>query len=78
MANYHIKFFKTLLSSDGHKFKCLQRVIPVDQSDNSDDAIRVAQRQFEGLENVEDWRLRADFCEASAEQPRTHEANGAA
>ena len=74
MANYQIKFFKTVLSSDGHPFKVLQRVIPVDQSASSDDAVRVAQRQFEGLENVADWRLRADFFEMSADQ-QTHHGN---
>ena len=40
--NYQIKFYKHLLSSDGHPFKVLQRMIPVDQSNSSDDAIRVA------------------------------------
>ena len=72
MTQYQIKFFKHLLSSDGHPFKVLQRVIPVDQSASSDDAVRVAQWRFEGLENVADWRLRADFFEASAEQQTQH------
>jgi len=67
MTRYEIRFFKTLLSSDGHPFKVLQRVIPVDQSESSDDAVRLAQRRFEGLENVGDWRLHADFIEAHAE-----------
>ena len=75
MTSYQIKFFKTLLSSDGHKFKCLQRVIAVEQSD-SDEAVRVAQRRFEGMENIGDWRLRADCIEACAEP--SLEANQAA
>jgi hypothetical protein len=70
--NYQIKFYKHLLSSDGHPFKVLQRVIPVDQSDSSDDAIRVAQQRFAWLENVGDWRLHADCVEAEQhEQQRT-------
>jgi hypothetical protein len=75
--NYQIKFYKHLLSSDGHPFKVLQRVIPVDQSDNSDDAVRVAQRRFEGLENVDDWRLHADVIEACAEQQRMPDSKAA-
>jgi hypothetical protein len=75
--NYQIKFYKHLLSSDGHPFKVLQRVIPVDQSDSSDDAVRVAQRRFEGLENVGDWRLHADIVEACVEQQRTQESTAA-
>ena len=71
MASYQIKFFKTVLSSDGHAFKVLQRVIAIDQSENSEDAIRVAQQRFEGLENIGDWRLRADFVEAFADQQRS-------
>jgi hypothetical protein len=67
MAEYRIKFFKNILSSDGHPFKVLQRVIPVDQSASCDDAVRIAQQRFEGLENINDWRLHADFVEASAE-----------
>ena len=66
MTNYQIKFFKNLVSSDGHPFKVLQRVI-VSQSDSCDEAVRIAQRRFEGLENVGDWRLHADFCEAAPE-----------
>jgi hypothetical protein len=75
--NYQVKFFKHLLSSDGHPFKVLQRVIPVDHSDSSDDAVRVAQRRFEGLEHVDDWRLHADCVEASVEQQRTPESKAA-
>ena len=75
--NYQIKFYKHLLSSDGHPFKVLQRVIPVDQSNSSDDAIRVAQRRFEGLENVADWRLHADCIEACVEQQRAHDSQAA-
>jgi len=66
MTDYHIKFFKNLLSSDGHPFKVLQRVI-VSQSETCEDAIRIAQQRFEGLEHVNDWRLHADFVEASAD-----------
>jgi hypothetical protein len=65
---YRVKFFKNVLSSNGHPFKVLQRVIPVDISASHDDAIRIAQERFEGLENIVDWRLHADFVEASTER----------
>ena len=72
MTNYQIKFFKNLVSSDGHPFKVLQRVI-VSRSESCEEAVRIAQQRFEGLENVGDWRLHADYCEAfadaSASQP---------
>ena len=68
MADYQVKFFKTVLSSDGHPFKVLQRTVSVSQSDCScEDAVRIAQQRFAGLENVGDWRLHADFFEASAD-----------
>jgi hypothetical protein len=66
MTSYHIKFFKNLVNSDGHPFKVLQRVI-VSQSDSRDEAVRIAQQRFEDLEKVGDWRLHADFCEATAD-----------
>ena len=72
MADYQIKFYKTVLSSDGHPFKVLQRVVSVSQSDTCEDAVRVAQQKFAGLENIGDWRLHADFFEASAETQASH------
>jgi len=72
MAEYQIKFFKTVLSSDGHPFKVLQRVVSVSQSNactTCEDAVRIAQQRFAGLENVGDWRLHADFFEASTDAP---------
>jgi len=74
MTSYQIKFFKNLVSSDGHPFKVLQRVI-VSQSESYDEAVRIAQRRFEGLENVGDWRLHADFCEAIADTQPPQVAN---
>jgi len=67
MAADQIKFFKNVLSSDGHPFKVLQRVVSVSQSNTCEDAIRIAQQRFAGLENIGDWRLHADFFEASAD-----------
>jgi hypothetical protein len=77
MAEYQIKFFKNLVSSDGHPFKVLQRVISVSHSQNCEDAVRIAQQRFEGLENVGDWRLHADFCEACADSQAPQQNNAA-
>ena len=45
MAEYQIKFFKNLVSSDGHPFKVLQRVISVSHSQDCEDAVRIAQQR---------------------------------
>ena len=65
MTDYQVKFYKRVLSSDGHPFSVLQRTILVSQSASADDAIRIAQQQFEHLEGVRDWHLHADFVEAA-------------
>jgi len=75
MADYQIKFFKNVLSSDGHPFKVLQRVVSVSQShtcNSCEDAVRIAQQRFAGLENIGDWRLHADFFEASDDTHAPH------
>jgi hypothetical protein len=60
---YRVSFFKNLVSSDGHRFKCLQEAITV-KSQSSDDAVRAAEQQFERDWNIENWRLHADEVEA--------------
>ena len=72
MADYQIKFFKNVLSSDGHPFKVLQRVVAVSKSNSCEDAVRIAQQRFAGLENIGDWRLHADFFEASDDTHASH------
>lgn len=44
MSEYRVNFYKTLLSSQGHNFKCLQREIDV-RSDSPSGALRLAQIQ---------------------------------
>jgi len=63
MAKYRVRFFKNLLSSDGHPFRVLQRMIAVARSKTTDDAVRIAQHRFERLEDVPDWKLHADSIE---------------
>jgi hypothetical protein len=72
MTNYYVRFFKNLLSSDGHPFKVLQRAIAVDGAATEDDAVKVAQSRFEQLEHIPDWKLHADAIEAESadKQPK--------
>ena len=35
MSTYHVNFFKCVLNSDGHPFKCLQRRIDVSDAESA-------------------------------------------
>jgi hypothetical protein len=72
MNNYRVSFYKDLLNSDGHRFKCLQRQVDV-QSDGPSQALVLA----EGL--VDNERLNADCVEVAhlsghqgSENPSSH------
>jgi hypothetical protein len=56
MSNYRVFFYKDLLNSDGHSFKCLQRQVDV-QSDDPSQAKVLAGRLVDN-----DW-LNADCIE---------------
>lgn len=56
MNSYRVSFYKDLLNSDGHSFKCLQRQIDV-QSDGPSQALVLAERL------VDNERLNADCVE---------------
>ena len=43
MARYHVLFYKNLLSSDGHNFKCLERQFDV-ESDSPSGALVLAEQ----------------------------------
>jgi hypothetical protein len=45
MNGYRVSFYKDLLSSDGHNFKCLQRQIDV-ASDDPSQALVLAEHQI--------------------------------
>jgi hypothetical protein len=62
MRRFHVNFFKEILSSDGHPFKCLQRSIDVTE-ENEKRAVEKAKVTFEN-ETLLPWRSRADACEA--------------
>ena len=56
MNSYRVSFYKDLLNSDGHNFKCLQRQVDVD-SDCPSQAMVLAERL------VDNYRLNADCVE---------------
>jgi hypothetical protein len=65
MTHYRVSFFKNLLSSDGHRFKCLQGQIDIRDSLTQDDAIEVASREFALQYGTRDWKLYADAIEVA-------------
>ena len=63
---YRVSFYKDLLNSDGHSFKCLQRQIDV-QSDGPSHALVLAEHQ------IDNARLDADCVEVT-HLPSDHHA----
>lgn len=67
MPCYSVKFVNRLLSSNGHPFTAVQRTVRV-VADDADQAARLAQRRFEELEHVPDWRNHAQHVEVELEE----------
>jgi hypothetical protein len=65
MSTYHVSFFKNLLSSDGHPFKCLQRRIDIIDAESAAQAAESASKTFEALYGCQ-WKLHADSIEVNA------------
>ena len=65
-AQYRVAFFKHLLSSDGHQFKCLQHMIKIRHARNAERALKAAEYRYERFCHVPDWRLYADTFELEA------------
>lgn len=70
MSQYRVLFFKDLLNSNGHLFKCLQGQIVVRGSNDTTQAVASASREFEMLNRVNDWKLYADSIEVVADDRR--------
>ena len=58
-----MSFFKDLISSDGHPFKCIQKVIEIRHARSADRAIQAAEIRYERLHHVHDWTLHSDCLE---------------
>ena len=69
MSAYQVTFFKTLLSSDGHPFKCLQQRIGISDAGSSAQAVEAASKEFEALYGCP-WKLHADSIEVIAADPQ--------
>jgi hypothetical protein len=69
MSAYHVSFFKNLLTSDGHPFKCLQQRIDIRDAASVAQAAESASREFEALYGCP-WKLHADSIEVIAADPR--------
>ena len=65
--SYRVSFFKALLSSDGHQFRCLQQSIVIRRARSVERAVEAAKRRFERRCRVTDWRLYADGVELEME-----------
>ena len=66
MNNYRVSFYKDLLNSDGHSFKCLQRQVDA-QSVGPSQALVLAERL------VDNERLNADCVEVMHLAEGNHE-----
>ena len=69
MTPYRVTFFKRLLSSDGHQFKCPQIILEIPEEESPERALKTAQRSYERLIGSRDWRLMADTAEVEAGVP---------
>jgi hypothetical protein len=54
MNSYRVAFYKDLLNSDGHSFKCLQRQVDV-ESDGPSQALVLAERLVDNERLNDDW-----------------------
>ncbi len=69
MTRYLVRFYKNLLSSDGHPFKCLQTQIDIKDAKDPAQAGRLASHVFEADHKIPEWQLHADTCEVLAAEP---------
>ncbi len=70
MTCYRVSFFKNVLSSDGHPFKCIQRIINVRHARSADRAVQAAKRRYERLRHTRDWKLHADYLELEVDSKK--------
>jgi hypothetical protein len=66
MSTYYVSFFKNLLSSDRHPFKCLQRRIDITDAESAAQAAESASGAFEALYGCP-WKLHADSIEVNGD-----------
>ena len=62
MAEYRVTFFNNLLNPTGWPVKCMQRSLTV-EANGPEEASQSAQRTFERLEKVPNWKCHAHYYE---------------
>lgn len=63
MTSFRVTFFKNLVNSNGHEFKCPQGTVEIRRARSTDRAFQAAERRFERAKNINDWTLYADVAE---------------
>jgi hypothetical protein len=63
MSHYRVSYFKNLLSSDGHQFKCLQQQFDLPNVVDAEEATRTAESRFESLHGIHSLKIFADAIE---------------
>jgi hypothetical protein len=63
MTHYRVSYYKNLLSSDGHQFKCLQKQFDLPNVESAEKAQEIAAHQFESLHGLHSLRWFADVIE---------------
>ena len=69
MTCYRVTFFKNLVNSIGHQFKCQQGTIDIRRARSDERALQAAQRRYERSKKIGDWTLYADVAELDAVEP---------
>lgn len=62
MNLYRISFYKTILSSNGQPFRCLQDSLEL-RAKTSAEAVQVAQLEYRRMRHIPRWNTHADDCE---------------
>ena len=63
MANYRVRFIKTVCDSTGHAHKCIEGIVDICGARDRNRAIQAAKRRFEHVKGIPRWDLYADTFE---------------
>jgi hypothetical protein len=76
MKSYRVSFFKNLLSPDGHRFKCVQRIVEIHRAKSIERAVLAAKHRYARIHSAADWTLHADGFEVKAGSTIRHPKQG--
>ncbi|MDX8449475.1 hypothetical protein [Mesorhizobium captivum] len=63
MTSWRVTFFKNLVNSNGHQFKCPQGTIEIRRARDLHRALQAAKRRYERAKKIGHWTLYADVAE---------------